>query len=390
MNLLIVVVAYNRPESLSRCLSSLSNLKSRTDISVDICISIDHFKENEEPKKNIECVDVANLFDWHMNDKKVIHLPENFGLRRHILACGSLVKDYDALLMLEDDIVISPFALSYVTKSIDFFEADPNIGGFSLYNHKKNFLNNEPFHPILDGSDNYFLQIASSWGQFWTKLQWNQFHEWYQEIDAAKLINSNLPENIKNWPESSWLKYFIWYLNEKNKYFVYPRQSLSTNFTDLGTHNNKSNTLYQVSLLSGGIFNYRFCDLNTSISVYDSHFESMHVQKLVADRLRCKLNDVTVDFYGTKKSVAQYHLCAQLRNYRVIERFGLSYKSWELNVIYSASGRSLYIYDTDIRQFKLKNLVSILRTPRVHYLECNLTLRKRLKDMFASLKSLFS
>jgi len=56
---------------------------------------------------------------------------------------------------------------------------------------------------------------------------------------------------VNAWPPSSWLKSFSKYLAAENKYFVYPRISLTSNYGDTGIHIGIPNSLFQVSFAFG-------------------------------------------------------------------------------------------------------------------------------------------
>ena len=57
-----------------------------------------------------------------------------------------------------------------------------------------------------------------------------------------------LPKYITQWNTQSWLKYFMRYIVETNKYFVYPYFSLTTNVSEVGEHCKIPNNDFQVSL----------------------------------------------------------------------------------------------------------------------------------------------
>src|SRR5690606_11358019 len=94
----IVVITYNRVESLSRLLSSL--LRARYDAQVDLIISIDGGNASEPTYRRV--VD----FVWPFGAITVRRFEENLGLRRHVISCGKAAEEYDAMIMLEDDIVV--------------------------------------------------------------------------------------------------------------------------------------------------------------------------------------------------------------------------------------------------------------------------------------------
>ena len=92
----IVVVTYNRPDSLMRLLGSLT--KARYPVGVPLIISIDGGDNREK-----QVVKIAEEFPWPHGKKEVICHEKNLGLRKHILSCGDLTERYDSVIVLEDD-----------------------------------------------------------------------------------------------------------------------------------------------------------------------------------------------------------------------------------------------------------------------------------------------
>lgn len=292
MNPAIVVVTYNRPQSLKRLLDSIEKAVFPENVNIQLVISID-YHDSEEHK---ECVQIANYFIWNNGDKIVIEYKENQGLRKHILSCGDLTSKYESIIVLEDDLIVSPYFYIYSSEALSYYYDNDKIAGISLYNHKQNFMLDLPFEPLSTSSDVYFLQIASSWGQAWNVKHWEKFKNWYE--NSPILSDIFMPDYMKAWPESSWLKYFIGYLIENQKHFVYPKISLTTNFGDSGTHNTNVNSNFQVPFL----IEYKtfiFESIEESLNIYDSFFE---INPKILKRLNPKLlsYDFEVDLYGLK------------------------------------------------------------------------------------------
>ena len=88
----IVVVAYNRIESLKRILGSLLQAEY-PDQGTELIISIDR-------GDNADVLDYANAFSWPFGEKQVIYKEENLGLKRHILKCGGLTRAHDGIILL--------------------------------------------------------------------------------------------------------------------------------------------------------------------------------------------------------------------------------------------------------------------------------------------------
>lgn len=366
MKIPIVVIAYNRDYSLNRLLESLN--KAHYDDKVDLFISID---KSDNPK----VIQVATEFKWEYGDKNIIKHEEQLGLKNHILNAGDLVYEYDAIIMLEDDLIVSKSFYKYARESVEFYKSDTNIGGISLYTYGiSEFADYRTFIPLQDEADVYFMNVPSSWGQIWTKNQWKSFKEWFHSGKYnERSYKGVIPDFALSWGESSWKKYFYMYIAENKKYIVYPRIALSTNMADVGTHHKTKSTAHQSILM--GCFNrkYVFKKLDESKSVYDAHFENIKLEEYL--ELDGKL---TVDYYGTKKdySNTKYLLSTNDMDYKVVKKWSLSLKPYELNVIYNIEGEGLYLYDINKVD---KNKRKSIEINRIKYELPGITKEKGLK-----------
>lgn len=337
MNIAICIIAYNRTESLKRVLLSLEQAYYYENVT--LIISVD--KSNTNTVENF-----AKQYKWKYGNKIVITHAVNLGLRKHVLQCGDLLYDYDALIVLEDDISVAPSFYYYAKQCIEKYSEYDDIAGISLYNFPLNYQNQLPFMPLHSDSDVYMMQCAQSWGQVWMKKQWFAFRKWYNNNSEEFGELPHLPKAICNWPKSSWLKYHTRYCIENKKYFIYPYVSLSTNNSDAGTHVGKTNTLFQAQMLYGLKKNY---NLNPTIK-YDGFFENENIYKEF-DLEEC---DVCVDFYGEKRNSLKhrYWLTRNPQNNTILKSYSLSYKPYELNVIYNLNGDDLFLCDTNSKKVK--------------------------------------
>ena len=337
----IVIIAYNRPAPLLRLLESLSNAYYPEGLSVPLIISVD--KSDSDEVSNI-----AKDYIWEHGDKIVKLQEENLGLRRHVLQCGDLVYEYDGIIMLEDDLFVSPSFYMYTLAALNRSKSEKRICGISLYDHRLNVHVREPFEAIDDGYDNYYMQLASSWGQAFLRDQWAAFREWYEENKDKDIASDNVPLNISSWSEKSWLKYYIKYLIDNDGYFLYPRISYTTNFGDEGTHAESGVNDLQVPLAGlrkYGQIDFHFSDLDESMAVYDAYFENLRL----AHRLPGSVHgDLTVDMYGCKQAggYRRYVLSSKPLPYRILESFGRRLRPIDANVVYKTGGSDFFLYDT--------------------------------------------
>ena len=295
-NIAICVIAFDRKDSLCRLLNSLSNAYYYEP--VPLIISIDR-SDTDDVKQ------FAISYFWEHGSKRIIAHSQNLGLKKHILKIGELLAEYDALVVLEDDVTVAPNFYNYAKQCFQKYRNNDTIAGISLYNFPLNYHNHLPFIPLHSDSDVYLMQNAVSWGQVWMKKQWNDFISWYNNNSEEFSYKPHLPQSICRWGKNSWLKYHIKYCIEKKKYFVYPYVSLSTNNSEAGIHNKRNVTTFQSALFYGEKKEYR---LQESVK-YDAFFEN----EIIYSILQIKPSDLCIDFYGLKNNASnkRYFLTRQ-------------------------------------------------------------------------------
>lgn len=330
--LAIVVVAYNRTESVSRLLNSLNNAHYIQQ--VPLIISID--KSNTDEVENL-----ADSFVWTHGKKRVIKHKSNLGLRDHIMSIGKLTEEYENLIVLEDDLVVSNCFYDYALAAIEKYKDSNEIAGISLYSPNYNFYLSKPFVARKDEYDVYLMQIAQSWGQIWMRRQWNEFYEWYKNISDNFSVLSHLPINICKWGKNSWLKYHCRYCIEKSKFFVYPYVSMTSNMGYSGTHSSVGTNLTRTMLQSGNKFQFHLPEIAFATK-YDGFYESLNLSISFPDK------DICIDLYGLKGNFEgkRYWLTTKLAEFHIEKSYGVAYYPIEENVIKDIVGKVIYLYDT--------------------------------------------
>lgn len=327
-NIAIVVITYNRLNSLKRLIDSL--LKAKYDESVNLIISIDRSDIFEQ------MYNYASKIIWMYGDIEIKVAEKRLGLKKHVMQCGELLNQYEHIVVLEDDLYVSPGFYQYTKEMIYKYDDNENIAGISLYNYPRNQYANLPFTPQLDQYDIYFMKIASSWGQVWSRQKWAKFLEWYNVNPSIDELH--IPKHIKLWGDKSWLKYHHAYCAAENKYFVYPRMALSTNFSEPGEHASLDST-YQVELLSDVKSNYKVPNSVDEAIRYDEFFENENIKKYIS------FKDLTIDLYGQKYKPERYVLTTKQLNKKIIQSYALRMKPWEVNVVNNIGGEGVYLYD---------------------------------------------
>lgn len=339
----IIVIAYNRDAALKRLLDSLNKAVYPSN-DIRLVISIDN-------GGNPKVYDVAEKFDWLFGEKVILKHPDRLGLKKHVLSCGNLCERYGSIIMLEDDLCVSPAFYSYAQNALSFSRSDSKIAGISLYNHLLNVHAREPFEAVNDGYDNWYFQFASSWGQAFTNEQWAGFVKALDNYSDADVANLNVPVNVSSWSEKSWLKFYIKYMIDNNLYFIYPRVSLTTNFSDEGTHADSVSDDLQVAMYISSKTNWNFSSINESSSVYDAFFENRGIAKIVAKDLNILEDKILVDLYGYKVLTKAYNehtefiVTSASLPYLIKKSYGRHLKPIDANIISDLSGDDLFVYD---------------------------------------------
>ena len=329
----IVVVAYNRPEALRRLLASLAALQGAMD--VPLVISLDAGGDQFE-----QVLAVAERFEWLLGEKRVVVRERPYGLINHVFACGDLVDEFGAIILLEDDLVVSPMAYRYAADALDFYADDPQIAGISLNALWFQGITHEPFTPYLDDGDTFFMQIAWFQGQAYTQKQWSAFRAWRETAVSQILPTDKMHELFHTFPTTDWFPLKTKYLVQTDRFYVFPRESLSTNFGDSGTHV-RGTSFFQVPLQTRRS-SFRFQPLAEAVAVYDS-FQEMLPERVNRLTDRFAAYDFTVDLHGTR-SLANIPTKFVLTTQEVrqpLATFGLEMRPFLANVIHNQPGTGI-------------------------------------------------
>ncbi len=331
MDIAICLIAYNRLNSIKRLLLSLDN--AVYPCPVKLYISVD--------KSDVDAIhEISTDFHWKYGEKEVIRHNKNLGLRKHILECGNLLQKHDALIVLEDDIVVAPGFYLFAQATVKQYVDRNDVAGISLYGFSVNYHSCQPFTPVKENSDVFLMQNAQSWGQVWMKKQWREFKIWYEKNNGVFGLLPHLPKSICSWGDKSWLKYHTRYCIENDKYFVYPYDSYTTCFSDVGEHTKDATPLFQTPLSQARSLQLELCPTVR----YDCYFENQDIFKW----LGLSKNELCIDYYGDNGNQVKcrYWLSRIVMPYKVVKSYGLLLRPYELNIKYSVPGNDVFLYDT--------------------------------------------
>ena len=335
----IVAVGYNRPHAMKRLLDSICAADYPFD-DIALIVSIDECEKSDQVEA------VARDIEWKHGEKVIRRFPERQGLRKHVLQCGDLSQKYGAIIVLEDDLMVSPSFYHYTYHAVNKYINFDSLAGVSLYSHAWNGYANLQFIPERSPYDVYFGQYSVSWGQCWLKDRWADFRDWYSlHEDKLPSENKYMPENISQWNQHSWGKYFASYVAEKGIYYVVPYFSMTTNFSEIGQHSSNISTAHQVPLLTGIKKEFEMPNPDKAVK-YDMFFErilnGIEVAGIPGENICVNLNSTKKDCLGHP-----YVLTTQKMTNEKVASFGMMMHPIDSNVVNVVSGNDIFLYRCD-------------------------------------------
>uniref|UniRef100_A0A832G832 Glycosyltransferase n=1 Tax=Ignavibacterium album TaxID=591197 RepID=A0A832G832_9BACT len=249
----IALFVYKRPNHLKLTIEAL--IKNYLIEESELFIFSDGPKSD---KDEIQVNEVRKFIKELKGFKKIflIERETNFGLSKSIISgVTELVDKYGKIIVLEDDLVTSPFFVKYMNDALTYYNNIDEVISIHGYMY--------PLNAILP--ETFFLRGADCWGWGTWKRAWNLF-----EPDGKKLLRELEEQNLLS--KFDWegaltnvrmLKNFIkgkndswairWHASAflNNKLTLYPGKSLINNIgTDgLGTNVRKTN-IYNTTLTS--------------------------------------------------------------------------------------------------------------------------------------------
>jgi len=250
----IVLFVYNRPKHTE---ATLETLKANTLASQsDLIIYSDGPKDPSDSKKVSEVRQILDSIDGFSSITRIDH-PENKGLASSIIeGVSAVIAKYDRVIVLEDDLVTSPYFLEYMNEGLDNYKHTPNIFSISGY-----------APPILIPKDYkepvYWIPRCASWGwatwaDRWKKADWavSDFIDFMKNPKAQEKFNSGgndmtemlqqqMSGNLDSWA-IRWC--FAHYQNQAG--CVYPTKSkvINIGIDGSGTHHTVTTDKYKTPL----------------------------------------------------------------------------------------------------------------------------------------------
>ena len=242
----IVLFVYNRPWHTKQTIESLQ--KNELASQSEIFIYCDNAK-SEKVQSSVN--EVRNFVDTVDGFKKVtvIKREKNWGLSDSITdGVTKIVNKYGKIIVLEDDLVVSPYFLKFMNDALKFYKDEKKVWHVSGWNY-----------PVeIDGLDDVFLwRLMNCWGWATWADRWKHYEKNIgktlkefskEEIDRLNLdgaedffgqVTANYEKKINTWA-------IFWYVTifNKNGLCLNPAQTFVENIghDGSGVHCGNSDT----------------------------------------------------------------------------------------------------------------------------------------------------
>ena len=280
----VVLFVYNRLDHTMNVIDSLKkNLYAKeTDLYV--------FSDAAKNENNVDKVSAVREYirstEWkeYFRSVTVIEAEENKGLVKSIIGgVTDILKKYEKVIVVEDDLVLSPYFLNYMNGALDYYKDVPDVWSISGYSFPMKSLKNYPH-------DVFYSYRGSSWGwatwlDRWVKTDWEvknyekmmQDKKWQKRFnrggaDLTGMLGLQMEGKI-----NSWAVRWVYTQSNLDMYTVYPKKSYILNDgcdgsgTNSGTHS----------------------ELNTDIkgSLAECKFECLEIDKKITKEFWYKYSD---------------------------------------------------------------------------------------------------
>jgi Glycosyl transferase family 2 len=249
----IVLFVYNRPDHTKKTIEAL--LKNSITEKSELFIYSDGPKTADEKEKIYSVRNYIHGLSGFKNIN-IVEREENLGLAQSVISgVSEVINEYEKAIVLEDDMICSPFFLEFINTLLSFYKNNDKVFSVTGYTFPINISSSYSY-------DVYVAPRASSWGwgtwkNRWEKVDWDvkDFNEFITDSDMVEKFNlggEDLTRMLKNQKAGridSWAIIWTYAHFINNTYCAYPVKSRIRNIgTDKsGVHTGKT-TRFDVDL----------------------------------------------------------------------------------------------------------------------------------------------
>ncbi|ATP58085.1 sugar transferase [Pedobacter ginsengisoli] len=160
----IALFVYNRPEHTARTIKFLQQNELAAESR--LFVFSDGFKSDADEKNVLEVRDLLKNIEG-FKSVEIVECKENMGLAKSIIiGVSKLIKDYKQVIVFEDDLITSPYTLTYFNEALNRYRDESKVMhiGAYMYNLKG-----------ADLPETFFYRAATSWGWATWERAWQHF-----------------------------------------------------------------------------------------------------------------------------------------------------------------------------------------------------------------------
>ncbi len=193
----IALIAYNRADTLKKTIQSLE--KNKDIKNAEIYIFSDGPQENLLDKKRVNKVRSLINNIKNLNIKRKFFYKKNHGLKKNILGgINYVLKKNSKVIVIEDDLIFSPYFYLYMNNALDFIEKKKNIWHVSAWNYPINI-------PQSNKKLTFLWNNMNCWGwgthrKYWKKLILNSDF-FIKKFSNKKIKDFDMNGELNNWSQ---------------------------------------------------------------------------------------------------------------------------------------------------------------------------------------------
>lgn len=238
----IILFVYNRPWHTQQTVEALQ--KNELAIESELFIYSDAPKNKQAIEKVDKVREYIKIVDG-FKKVRVIERSKNWGLADSIIdGVTKSINEYGRVIVLEDDLVTSPYFLRYMNDGLEFYQDNPEIMSISGYTLPPTSMK----FPKNFADDVYLNYRNSSWGwatwaDRWDLVDWEikDFHQFINDPEQKKLFNrggddlTNMLISQMEGKIDSWAIRFSYAHFKQRMYSICPHNSYVNNIGHDGT-----------------------------------------------------------------------------------------------------------------------------------------------------------
>lgn len=259
----VIIFAYKRLDTLKRTVEALKNdaLALKTELYI--------YSDCAKTQRDEALVNSVRNYIKNINGFKNVSIQlaeKNRGLANSIISgVSEVISKSDSVIVLEDDLVVSPNFLTYMNQALDFYKGQKEVFSIAGHNLPVTLPHNYDY-------DTFFTRRSSSWGWATWKDRWEEI-DWscksYPEFKNNKMdraafaaIGSDMNKMLDrqmNGELDSWAIRWCFHQFISNTFSVHPVLSKVENigFNNEATNTNNYNR-YQTELDTGEKYIFNF------------------------------------------------------------------------------------------------------------------------------------